>query len=614
MTHSAPSIERMQRLWAALYATIAMLAGTPAAAAAASYHAITPSLAQKTIVLTGHDLTIEQVIEVARFGAKVALSPEARQRSADAYGLLLEAAAEGVPVYWFNRGSGAGRQRVIFAGDALAPENKAALEERQLAIFRRGARAGAGPEISDEEIVRAMLVIRANTMTYEAASPPLTQMLLDLLNDRITPVVQSRGTVGEGDLGPLTNVAGVMVGAGEAYYNGERVAAAAALARAGLKPLAPFAADDSALESSNAYSTGQAALLVNDARYALAWSDLIYAIDLNGMNSSITPLSTPVQANRPFKWLNWNAARILDMLRGSYLFDDDPNRIIQDPESLRASSIRTGSAWQAWAQLRDGLLLQINSSDHNPAVRLGASPGDSWELDTPQMRQFYVKGGPLSHGLHGFILSDANWDPYPLANDIEAFTIALANMDAAIAQRINRFSNTFFTGIPPKEYVDGEPGRFGTAQGSGLAASSLMQEIQGLAVPVAPEGNALIQSVEDLQSQTRLKVTRARLATDDTIELLSEDLLSGCYWLDMRKGQSPARSFGPVTTAVWLAFRNALPFKEGSDPNSMRPIHEVAATFIRTHSVATFYVNDAGEPGNGNGSDRNVQRSHPAGR
>jgi histidine ammonia-lyase len=569
----------------------------PAAAQASvpAYHPIVPRLADKTVVLTGHDLTIEQVIQVARLGAKVALSPEARQRSADAYGLLLEAAAEGVPVYWFNRGSGAGRQTVIFAGDALAPENKAMLEKRQLGIFRRGARAGMGPEISDEEIVRAMLVVRANTMTFEAASPPLTQRLLDLLNERITPVVQSRGTIGEGDLGPMTNVAGVMVGAGEAYYKGERMPAAEALKRAGLKPLQPFAADDSALESSNSYASGQAALLIHDARKVLSWADLIYAIDLNGMNSSLTPLSAPVQANRPFKWLNWHAARMLDMLKGSYLFEDDPSRLIQDPESLRASSIRQASAWQAWALLRSDLLIQINSSDHNPAVRVGAAPADSWELDTPQMRQFYVKGGPLSHGQHGFILSDANWDPYPLANEIEAFTIALANMDVAIAQRLNRFTSTFFTGIPQKEYDPGEPGRFGSSQSSGLDAASMMQEIQGLAVPVAPEGNALIQTVEDLQSQTRLKVGRARLAVDDTLELLAEDLLSGCYWLDMRKGQSGGRSFGPVTTAVWQAFRSTLRFEEGPDQDTRR-IHELAADFVRSNSVVSFYAGDGAEP------------------
>ena len=103
---------------------------------------------------------------------------------------------------------------------------------------------------------------------------------------------------------------------------------------------------------------------------------------------------------------------------------------------MRAGYVRQGAAWEAWARLRDSVVLQINSSDLNPMVIVGASPTDSWELSTPQMMRYYVKGGPLSHGQHGFVFSTANWDPYPLANDIEAFTNAVANMDIAIAQRI----------------------------------------------------------------------------------------------------------------------------------------------------------------------------------
>jgi len=567
-----------------------------AAAPLPTYHPIVPSLSDKTVVLTGRDLTIEQVVQVARYGAKVELTPEARQRSADAHALLLEAAAEGVSVYWFNRGSGSGREKYIFSGDPLSPQNKKLLEERQLAIFRRGALAGMGPEISEEEIVRAMLVVRANTMSFEAASPQLVQRLLDLLNFRITPVVQSRGTVGEGDLGPFTNVGAAMVGAGNAYYRGVRMPAGEALKQAGLAPLAPFGADDSELESTNAYATGQAALLLYDAREALSWADLTYAIDLDGMNSSVSPLSQPVQANRPFKWLNWEAARVLEMLKGSYLFELDDKRIIQDPESLRASAIRQGSAWTAWAHLRDAVRVQMNSSDHNPAVRVGASPGDSWELGTPQLQQFYVKGSARNHGQHGFIFSNANWDPYPMANEIEAFTIALANMDTAVAQRLLRFTSTFFTVIAPSDESPGEPGRFHLTAGSEIDAVALMQEIQGLINPVPPEGNALIQNVEDLQTQTRLKVTRARAAVDDTIELLAEDLLTGTYWLDLRKTQNPNRAFGASPTAVWSAFRAALPFN-GAGPNSAtQPIHEIAASFIRGNEAQTFYKNNAREP------------------
>jgi len=577
-------------------AALLLTAANAAAASAAPYRPITPSMADTTVLLSGRGLTIDQVVQVARYGAKVELTPEARQRSADAHALLLEAAAEGVSVYWFNRGSGSGRERFIFTGDPLSPPNKKLLEARQLAIFQRGALAGLGPEVSDEEVVRAMLVVRANTMSFEAASPQLTQRLLDLLNDRITPVVQSRSTVGEGDLGPFTNVGAAMVGAGSAYYRGIRMPAAEALRQAGLEPLAPFGADDSELESTNAYSTGQAALLLFDAREALSWADLIYAIDLNGMNSSVSPLAQPVQANRPFKWLNWDAARVLEMLKGSYLFELDDKRIIQDPESLRASSIRQGSAWQAWAQLRDVVLIQMNSSDHNPAVRVGASPADSWELNTPQLAQFYVKGSARNHGQHGYIFSNANWDPYPLANEIEAFTIALANMDAAVVQRMLRFTNAFFTVIGPSDEAPGEPGRFHLTQGSEIAAVALMQEIQGLINPVPPEGNALIQNVEDLQTQTRLKVTRARTAVDDTVELLAEDLLTGTYWLDMRKSQNPSRTFGASPTAVWTAFRSTLPFN-GAGPNSAtQPIHEIAAAFLRGNAAANFYQDNAREP------------------
>jgi histidine ammonia-lyase len=572
------------------------LAGAAAAAPPPPNHPITPAMAGQTVVLTGRDLTLEQVVQVARYGAKVALSPEARQRSADAHALLLEAAAEGVSVYWFNRGSGSGRERFIFTGDPLSPKNKKLLEERQLAIFRRGALAGLGPEISEEEIVRAMLVVRANTMSFEAASPQLTQRLLDLLNERITPVVQSRGTVGEGDLGPLTNVGATMVGTGNAYFRGERMPAADALKAAGLAPLVPFAADDSELESSNSYATGQAALLLYDAREALSWADLIYSIDLNGMNSSVSPLSQPVQANRPFKWLNWNAARVLDMLKGSYLFELDDQRVIQDPESLRASSIRQGSAWQAWAQLRDVTLIQMNSSDHNPAVRVGAALTDSWELSTPQLAQFYVKGSARNHGQHGFIFSNANWDPYPMANEIEAFTIALANMDTAVAQRVIRFTNPFFTVATASDESPGEPGRFHLTQGSEIDVAALMQEIQGLINPVPPEGNSLIQNVEDMQTQTRLKVTRARAAVEDTIELLAEDLLTGTYWLDLRKTQKPSRTFGTSPTAVWTAFRAALPFNGVGPASAVQPIHEIAATFIRSNAAASFYKNNALEP------------------
>jgi histidine ammonia-lyase len=579
----ARSSQRGRRPRLAL-ATLAAGCCASAAFAAPTYNPSDTTLSDQAITLNGHDLTIEQIVAVARHGAKVQLSADARQREADNYGLLLEAAAEGVSIYWFNRGTADNREKVLFSGDALSADNQPRIQKWQAERFRRGAHWGSGPEVVDEEIVRAMMVVRANAMTWNAPSPQLSAMLLDLLNKRITPVVQSRGTVGEGDLAQLANVGATMVGAGDAWYQGVRMPAAKALAQAGLTPLQPFAADDNALLSSNAYASGQAALAVYDARAALEWADLIYAMDLNGMNSSITPLSAVVQLDRPGRWLNWDAARVLDMIKGSYLFDADAKRIIQDPESLRASSVRQAAAWEEWAALREAVLFQANSSDHNPAVRVGLGPKDAWELATPQMMKYYVKGGPHSHGQHGFVVSNANWDPYPMANKLENFVIALGNMDIAITLRIERFRNPFFTVVAVSEVLPHWQRR-----DSGYRATDLQQEIQGLTNPVAPFGNALESTVEDLQAQTRLKAQRARQAVSVTLDLLTLDLLEASLWLDVRKTQDPGRSFGPAVTDAWLALRKRVPLEDDSTTEASESREAIAAAFIRSTPAATFY-------------------------
>jgi histidine ammonia-lyase len=291
-----------------------------------------------------------------------------------------------------------------------------------------------------------------------------------------------------------------------------------------------------------------------------------------------------VQRDRPFKWLNWDAARVRDMIKGSYLFADDPHRIIQDPESLRASSIRQGSAWKEWDALNDAVLFQVNSSDHNPAVHVGLAPGDSWELASPQMLKFYVKGGALSRGQHGYIVSNANWDPYPLANKLENFVIALANMDVAVMLRIDRFTSPFFTVVKSSEVLPDI-----RHWGGGYTPVALQQEIQSLTNPVPPFGAAIVGTVEDLQAQTLIKVQHARQAVATTMDLLGHDLLEASFWMDVRKAQNPGRSFGQAPTAVWSALRKEIPLRPDPDRTATKSDAMLAAAFVHTTDPAAFY-------------------------
>lgn len=561
----------------------AVLAGT---AAAADYHPITPSAAAAVVTLTGHDLTIEQLVQVARYGARVQYSPEALQRAAEARDLKAEAGAENIPVYGLNRGSGALRE--VKSSEAHPADTQV--------LPMLGA--GVLPEIADEDLVRAVLLISANTAPLGPAQPENMQMLLDLLNERITPVAYARGTLGEADFPAVSyNIQAAMSGKGEVYYQGTRMKTAQAFEQAHIKPLAKAGVFGGGAE--NAYGDARAALLVADGRLALEWADVIYALDKIGMNSSVSPMVQPVQARRPFKWVNWDAARVMDILKGSYLFEDDPKRILQDPESMRASYIRQGSAWKAWAALRDSVLLQINSADLNPLVIVGASPSDSWELSTPQMMRYYVKGGPLSHGQHGFVFSTANWDPYPMANDVEAFTNALANMDVAVAQRIERFTDrsptAFFTGIKPADVLTPEQIRKSPALSEPFwAFMDVWQEIQTLSTSLVPEGNATDVGVADIEAQTRLKGSRGQQVVELTLQLLGYDFWNATYWMDVRKVQDPSRSFGPVPTAVWTAFRKVLPWQQDPETRPEIPYGLVAVNFLKSTPAATFYP--AGPP------------------
>lgn len=495
-------------------------------AAAPEYHPIEPTMQNMDVSITGYDLTIEQVVQVARYGAKVRLTDEAQERQADIYALVNEAAAEGVPMYGFNRRWGFLRDQVRFTGDPRSPENREMLEEQALASYQGGQHYGEGPEFDQEDVVRAIMLVYLSQRTFRAASPESTRLLLDMLNNRITPVMQSRGGTGQAQGPASANIQAVMVGHGEAYYRGERMAASDALRNAGLKPFSPHPSD-AALGATNSDVAGMSALLVHDAKLLLDWIDLTYAIDLNGLNSSLTPLFLPVQNNRPYPWINWVSRRVLNMLRGSYLFEMDPNRIIQDPESMRAGYVREGAAWRAWAWLRDDVEIQMNRSDGNPAQVANVRPEDSWELSTPWAMQYYVEGSTRDRGTQGYIFSNANWDPYPLGNSLEAFTIALANLDVLVLMRQERFEGTFHTRAKAHEVLGWEDDGGGVPRIWNSNHES-WQRIQGWINPVPPEGySSDPEYVQDLDAETLFKVERAVNVVRESWKLVANDLLSG---------------------------------------------------------------------------------------
>jgi histidine ammonia-lyase len=601
-----------RRLGCALL-VVGLVLGLPAAASAQQQEGFTPinpTKAHKTITLTGEDMTIQDVVDIARHGAKVRIARKHANYMNRAYNLIIEASRQGIPVYRFNRGAGAARETVIFEGDPYEPANLENLQNRRLNAALGGRwREDTDPYrpyVEREEIVRAMMAVRANNIKYVANGPATAQKIVDLLNHRITPLVQGDGFYhGEGDLPQMGNVEAAIFGNGDVFYAGQRMAASDALAQAGLEPGGVDPNDPSndmglfrGIYSTNAYTFGQAALLIHDAKKVLDWHDLVFSVSMNGLNSSVTPLSAvPQRIERPLPYANWQAERLLGILDGSYLFDLEFEvvngevqgipRLLQDPLSYRTYPQRNGAAWRAWDELRRTTTIEINSSDHNPSTAPGTRPSDSPELRTPWFMRHYVRPTPRNtpfagyRSEGGFTLSNSNFNKTELSGNVEQFVIALTDTVHTIALRTLRIGQPFFSVIEPSEVLSAEELERAAPQYEGPEVlGNLVDELQALTMPIPVEMDPNRVHPDETFTFGSEKVAKARLALDVSLRLIAQEALSATFWANVREAQRPARSFGDVPECAWEAFREVIPWQ--ADPGS-RPSNpgEIAYDFLR---------------------------------
>ena len=348
-----------------------------------------------------------------------------------------------------------------------------------------------------------------------------------------------------------------MVGVGDVHLRGQRMSARQALTTTGLRPLEKTVNSIGVYAGwggHNSYTDGQAALLVHDAKQTLDWGDLVFAMSMLGLNSSVNPLTAVPQNVRAFPFVNWQARRLLNILRGSYLFELelDPNnpedthgqRLLQDPLSYRDYSQRNGSAWEAYSRLKKNLLVEMNSGSSNPITKVGTHPTDSWELNTPWIKRYYVEPARNTEG--GFILGSANFDNTPLNNSMEQFTLALAQSYVATLERTQRTFDPFFTvvrTVGSYGFLEGFPEdvQCNVPHADSFAMSDILGELKSLANPVPAEGNWTERGIQDVQGLGRAKVAKARLAVDNALYLISQELLSATEWMDNRRVQSPGR-------------------------------------------------------------------------
>src|SRR5918997_4055755 len=289
------------------------------------------------IELGSGQLTVEQVVEVARQQTPVSVSSGTMERVDLGYNLVLEAALQNVPVYGLTVGVGLNKDRPIFKegnGHRVLAEEVMDVA-RQFNLNSLRSHAGAAGEPVSTEVVRAAMLIRLNTMLSGAcgAQRDVAQRYIDFLNKGIVPVVPATGSVGEADITLAAHIGLVMVGEWEAFYQGRRVSGAEALNAAGLQPLRPVGKDFLCIISNNDLVVGDAVLGVYDAERYLHRAATVFALSLEGLNGNVAPFLEATTRVRPFPGVVDAAGLIRNALAGSSLWTMTKERALQDPLS-----------------------------------------------------------------------------------------------------------------------------------------------------------------------------------------------------------------------------------------------------------------------------------------
>ncbi|CUX48495.1 HAL/PAL/TAL family ammonia-lyase [Agrobacterium genomosp. 13] len=500
--------------------------------------------------IDGQNLTVEQVVGLARDdSAKITLTESAGKRIAEGFDLVMEAALQGKAVYGLTVGVGWNKDRPVFA----MRDGKRVLDDDLLKLSRafnstslRAHGAGVGEPMA-VEAVRAGMAIRLNQIATgrTGVQSAVAEMYRQFLEQGITPVVPSRGSVGEADITLASHIGLAMVGEGEVFMKGNRIPAARALAEAGIAPLEPVGKDFLSILSTNALTAGQAALLAHDTAGYLEKEAVVFGLALEGFNGNVAPFLAATNELRPFAENTSGALMVRSALDGSYLWSPAKDRALQDPLSYRTMAYVLGGAEIATQDLTKALEIQINHSDDNPGVVAGASDDKA----SGQVSQYFIEGE-----VSGAIYPSAGFEMLPVASRVETLNTALVRLSQAITMQTIRFENPDLTHLSRFLAAETNQGHaFGAIQKPLVALLAENQQI-GAQAPVG--SIAMAGNIEDLDSHAPLSVANLSRILDNLYWMSSIQLLHAAQAVDLRKpGQ-----LGAGTKALFEDYRRNVPF------------------------------------------------------
>jgi histidine ammonia-lyase len=502
-----------------------------------------------SVILTGNDLTFDQLYAVALRNEAVSLAPAAVTRMKASRAVVDRLVAANETAYGINTGFG-----------KLASVRISAEQVRQLQInLVRSHVCGVGTPLSTPE-VRAMMLLRANALAkgLSGIRPVVVETLCSMLNAGVHPVIPSQGSVGaSGDLAPLAHLAQVVIGEGEAHLKHEKLSGGEALKRAGIVPVALEAKEGLSLLNGTQGMLALLSLALLEADVLADTADVAASLSLDALRGSPGAFDARIMHARAYAGAGKTARNLAHLNEGSQIREShrapDKDTRVQDAYSLRCTPQVHGAVRDSLVQAREMAFVELNSATDNPLVFVKASG-------------------------EGDIVSGGNFHGQPLAMAADQVAIAIATLGGIAERRVEQMTNPLTSMLPA--FLAPDPGLNSGFMIAQVTAAALTSENRALATPHSVDSISTSGNQEDYVSMGMSGARRLERMLHNLRHILAIELLCACQGIDLL---APLQT-GTLAKKAYDAVRAASPKVSADRP--LAPDISAVATLVAQGAIA----------------------------
>ena len=465
------------------------------------------------LIVDGNSLVLEDIYRIAVKKQKVGISPDALNSMQKSRECIEEIIRDGRTVYGVNTGFGK------LSNIHIPPDQ---LEELQLNLVLSHA-CGTG-NLIPESIVRAAMLLKLNALCkgFSGIRPHVTTMLMQMLNKGVIPCIPQKGSVGaSGDLAPLAHMTLVMLGLGEAWFNGEKLSGAQALEKAHLNPIKLAAKEGLALLNGTQIMTAYAAFALIKALNLVRLADIAGAISVESLLGTKVAFDERIQSARGYEYQVKVGLNLRTLMADSQIVESHKDcGKVQDAYSSRCIPQVHSAVRHALSFVSGMVNTEINASTDNPLI-------------------FYKDKDVLSGG---------NFHGQPISLACDTMAIAMAQLANISERRLENLMDPVQSGLPP--FLASESGTNSGFMIAQVTAAALVSENKVLCHPASVDSIPTSANQEDFVSMGTHAARKALEVIENVETIIGIELLAGCQALDFRKDLRPGKGTEPAYTTI----------------------------------------------------------------